>query len=532
MPRTSRIIDTAGQPIVLADLKREVAAPSLTGVRQPIGGDPSAGLTPASLVQMLRSAEWGTPTAYLELAEAMEEKHLHYRAVLGTRRMACAGLPLTVEAASDEAADQRAADLVRELVGGDEFVDALADALDALGKGFAVLELLWETSERDWRPRLVWRDPRWFQFARHDGRTLRLRDGSTDGGDLPPYKFVIHTPRTKAGLPIRGGLARAAAWAYLFQNLAVKDWAVFCEVFGMPVRMGKYPSGTDERDIQVLRDAVYGIGSDCAAVVPDNMSIEFIERRVSTSGVTVYEGLARWLDEQVSKAVLGQVETTSGGGGSMAKATVQNEVRHDLLRLDARQLAATLNRDVVRPYVDLNLGPQARYPRVTMTVEEPEDLAALAESLAKLVPLGLRVEQSVIRDRFGLPDPAEGADLLGAPAPVTPPAPPAPGNAPLPAAQTRSAQAQGGADPAPDQTALDAAATAQRARLQPLAEALLAPVLAAIEQADDYETALHALGEALPALPVDGLAELLARSGFAAQLHGRLSAQAEGAADA
>ncbi len=43
-------------------------------------------------------------------------------------------------------------------------------------------------------------------------------------------------------------------------------------------------------------------------------------------------------------------------------------------------------------------------------------MAGLADMLAKLVPLGLKVEQSVIRDKLGLPDPEDGAELLGAPA--------------------------------------------------------------------------------------------------------------------
>ena len=67
--------------------------------------------------------------------------------------------------------------------------------------------------------------------------------------------------------------------------------------------------------------------------------------------------LAEWLDRQTSKAVLGQTMTTDDGS-SQAQATVHNEVRHDILKSDARQLANTLNRDLIQPYVDLNFGPQ------------------------------------------------------------------------------------------------------------------------------------------------------------------------------
>ena len=85
------------------------------------------------------------------------------------------------------------------------------------------------------------------------------------------------------------------------------------------------------------------------------------------------------------------------------------------LSMIPRQLANTLNRDLIQPYVDLNFGPQARYPRLELRVPKPEDLKVLADSLEKLVPLGLKVSASVVRDKFGLPDPKEGDELLKSP---------------------------------------------------------------------------------------------------------------------
>jgi len=36
---------------------------------------------------------------------------------------------------------------------------------------------------------------------------------------------------------------RVCAWMYLFKNYAVKDWIGFPEVYGMPLRVGKYEPG-------------------------------------------------------------------------------------------------------------------------------------------------------------------------------------------------------------------------------------------------------------------------------------------------
>ena len=49
---------------------------------------------------------------------------------------------------------------------------------------------------------------------------------------LTPFKFVTHIAKAKSGLPIRGGLARAAGYAYLFKNYVFKDWVVYAEIFG------------------------------------------------------------------------------------------------------------------------------------------------------------------------------------------------------------------------------------------------------------------------------------------------------------
>ncbi|WP_238314978.1 phage portal protein family protein, partial [Methylobacterium crusticola] len=68
-------------------------------------------------------------------------------------------------------------------------------------------------------------DPRFFVFDREDGRTLRLLDeaDSFRGLDLAPYKWVVHVPRLKSGLPMRGGLARLVAISYMVKAYTVTD---------------------------------------------------------------------------------------------------------------------------------------------------------------------------------------------------------------------------------------------------------------------------------------------------------------------
>lgn len=407
------LYDHRGRPVRPAELTRELAAPSVASVRS-IWREPEAdGLTPTRLGTILRNAAQGDADAYLTLAEEMEERDWHYSSVLRTRKLAVAGLPVAVEAGSDSPDDARIADEVRALTQAPEFPDLVADLLDGIGKGYAVAEILWQRSSSSWRPRYEWRDPRFFCFDRDSGRELRLRDvGAPDGVALPPYKFIVHTPRLKSGIALRGGLARLASAAYMCKSFAVKDWLAFAEVFGMPIRVGRYGSSATEQDIQKLISAVANIGTDAAAVLHESMKLELEAAPTGAGGAELFRGLAEWLDKQVSKAVLGQTMTTEDGS-SYAQAGVHNEVRGDLVRADARQLSASLNRDLVRPFVDLNFGARAAYPRIAVYVEEAEDLKALAESLPPFIDRGARVSMRAILDRFGLAEPKEGEEILG-----------------------------------------------------------------------------------------------------------------------
>ena len=275
---------------------------------------------------------------------------------------------------------------------------------------------MWGEADGLWKPYFVWRDPKYFTFDFISRTELRLAElGTIDGTPLPPSKFIVHTPKQKSGIPVRGGFARFAAWAFLFKNYAIKDWASFLDVYGMPIRLGKYhPSATaDER--RKLLQAVMRIASDAAAIVPESMAIELLETKTAGSGAsTSFEQLGRFLDEQMSKMILGQTMTVENGG-SLAQAQVHNQIRIDLLQADARQLAVTINRDLIAWFVRLNFGDNAPIPRVVFPVAEPQDVAALSVALSQVVPLGLKVKADEVREKLGLTAPEQGDVILEQP---------------------------------------------------------------------------------------------------------------------
>ncbi|MBB4287738.1 DUF935 domain-containing protein [Roseospira goensis] len=442
MARTPQLLGPDGRPIERRTLTQAVAAPAVTGVRRPFSGTVATGLTPERLATILKRATEGGTADYLTLAEEMEERDPHYAAVLGTRKRAVAGVEPIVTPGDDSPRAGEIADFVRaHLIDRPWWGEMVVDLLDALGKGYAVCEILWQTGKH-WTPiACPWRDPRYFVWD--ETRTaLRLaEDGQPHGEDLPPGKFIVHTSGIKSGLPVRGGLARLVAWSVLFKSYSVKDWAAFSEVYGLPLRLGRYGQSATQKDIDTLVAAVAGIGTDAAAVLPESMRIEFQGISEGRGGADLFERFARYLDEQISKAVVGQTMTTDDGS-SLAQAQVHRGVQIDVAQADAAALANSVNRDLVRVAVDLNFGPQDAYPWLSWPITAPEDTTAAVNQVQALVPLGMRFRVADIRERLGWAEPEDDDEVLGAPAPAgdaTDPAP-APQRA-APQAATDTAEA-------------------------------------------------------------------------------------------
>lgn len=392
-------------------------------VNDKYSGYPSSGLTPVRLARIFRAADEGDVLLQMELFEDMEEKDTHLFSQLQTRKLAVTGLDWEVQPYSESELDKEIATFVeQELNGLERLNDIFMDMLDAVGKGISILEIDWDVRDgfnviRD----IEWVHPKKLVW---DSMTDELKICTRDfpaGVGFPRNKFVIHKYKAKSGHDSRAGILRVISWMYLFKNYTLKDWVSFCEVFGMPIRLGKYSQAASEDDKRQLMEAIYMIGTDAAGIIPDSAVIEFIESNKTTSA-EIYERLARYCDEQISKAVLGQTLTADSGGGSYAQGKVHNDVRKDLTVADAKALAATIRRDIIGPLVEYNFGPTLNLPKFEFDCQEAEDLKETVEIYRTLVcDMGLKVPSQHVYEKFNIPKPKEGEEVLEAKTESVPP---------------------------------------------------------------------------------------------------------------
>ena len=234
----------------------------------------SSGLTPSSLIAILREADDGSLSSAMQLFEEMEEKDAHLFSVANTRRLALTGREWQIVGATNvgdgadlELAGEAASYCHEVLARIDRFDEVLQHLSLAIGRNIAVAELVWEPREVGLAlVEIVPVDFSRIAFDELDRLRILTEAEPTDGISLPPNKFIVHTPHATSGHAQRGGLLRATALAYLAKNLALKDWMIFAEVFGMPVRIARYePSATTEEKKEMI-EMLESLGSNAAGI--------------------------------------------------------------------------------------------------------------------------------------------------------------------------------------------------------------------------------------------------------------------------
>jgi len=390
-----------------------MAAVAIRDVNDKFSSYPSDGLTPVKLARIFKEADAGDPFRQMELFEEMESKDTHLFSQLQTRKLAVTGLDWEVQPFSQDGTDQEIAAFVEEqLKELDGFSDNLMDILDAIGKGISFQEIEWEYRDGH----VVVGNIEYVHQKKfyYDTLTdaLMLRTEAFPGGiPLPENKFIVHRYKARSGHPSRYGVLRVVAWMYLFKNYDLKDWVSFCEVYGMPLRLGTYDATASEKDKAALMDAIVRMGTDAAGIVPSGTDIRFIESNKQSS-VDIYERLARFCDEQMSKAIVGQT-LTSDSGGSYAQSKTHNDVRKDLTEADCKAVMETVRRDLIRPLVEFNFGVRAHVPYFVLNATDTDDLKETAEIVNTLAATGLEIPKSWLYKKFNIPAPEKGEETIG-----------------------------------------------------------------------------------------------------------------------
>lgn len=530
------LLDHTGQPFRKGDLAREQTA-GMAQLRRAVPGHPARRITPQRLMAIFAAAEAGNWHDQAELFADMEERNAHLFAELDKRRRAVLGVGWEVRPPRDSTPEEDALTTrVREALYAVRPMETLlSHLLDAVGDGFACVEITWGPVDGLLLPVTAELRPQtWFTADKDDRSLIRLRTpGSPNGEPLRPLNWIVHQHRALSGYPGRQALKRVLAWPFLLAQYAAHDWAEFLEAYGLPVKLGKFPLGSTEEQKRALLAALTEIGHSAAGVIPDTMQVELLQ--AVSGSADPFSALIAWSERSISKAVLGGTLTTQADGKSSTHAlgVVHNEVRHDIMESDAQQLQATLLAQLVAPIVHLNFGrvPFARLPWIQFDTRQKEDLESWSNAVPRLVSVGVQIPEPFVREKLNIPEPKAGERVLSPT--YVPTAPATTANEPA----TRSAAAAAslgalyalgaaaGNAPDPGPTSAYAARVARESA--PGLAATVDAIARMVEGAPSLGVLRQRLVEAFGDLPAENIEAVLRLACSAAQLAGRAQVREE-----
>lgn len=375
-------------------------------------------ITVPQLQAILRQAEAGDVEALFSLYRDIIGGHSHLQSELNTRKLAVLGdavnfVPFDKHSPADVTAAKAAETLTQcpswtlgrnHLLNASLYPLALVEktyraaTANALGLRFELAEL---------RPvpfhHLDFTDRGCLRLKQHNAETGQIVAGAYFLPD--PARYITHRGHLLTMIPdYWGGPLRACLFWWLFSVMDRDWWMRFLERFGAPFIVGKYNSA-NPKDKGVLTRAFGAATQLFALVVSKETDVEVKDVATNSHG-DAFEKMHMIANRELSKLILGQTMTSEaqaqGLGGS--QAAVHNTVRGDIRQFDAATLAATLEGQLVRQFLDFN-GLAGRVKIITGSAS-PEEIKSATESLIAGTKAGLELTDQGI-DQFsalgGLP---------------------------------------------------------------------------------------------------------------------------------
>lgn len=212
--------------------------------------------------------------------------------------------------------------------------DIVSQILETYLYGLNVFEVNYKEKDRLIYPRLVQRDFRQFKFN-DAGEFVFVAGGSEQ--EIPPLKVVYALNRANFRKTYGDGLLKKLYFPVKMKNASLKFWFRFLERFGSPWAVAKTSFDPDE-----LANEVQAMLSGDSAVIDTEEELTLIQ----PSSNVDFTKLPTYLDNQISKAILGANLTSDIKEGSYAAAKTHNEIREDLAANDGKILEFVMNKAI------------------------------------------------------------------------------------------------------------------------------------------------------------------------------------------
>lgn len=209
---------------------------------------------------------------------------------------------------------------------------------------------------------------------------LRQYIALSQDGELPILggngKWLLHAPYGHYRGWIRGAV-RATAYPWLMRHWALRDWARFSEVHGMPIKKGITPASADQQQRDAYEAALSQLATETTLLVTqgndgaNHYDFELVEAK--DTAWESFPGLRDHCDMAIVLALMFQNLTTEVKGGSFAATTAHMDIRQGGIQYDNAAWRWTIHQQIARPFAWLNFGDAELAPITDWDVTPREE---------------------------------------------------------------------------------------------------------------------------------------------------------------
>ena len=306
----------------------------------------------------------------------------HLTGITGNRTLRVVNKPFCL--AVDGVKDQDLTELIKDK---EWFQDLLQSAHESIYRGYS---LIWLETFENGEIKAVRDIDRRYVLPQHE-LLLKSIDGinGLKYKELPEYLLY-------AQLYDPVGLLEKAAPYTILKRHSWSSWDEFEELFGIPIRIAKIASQSEQ-----VKNEVSGwmedMGSSAYAVLPMGTEVEIKENSKADS-FNVFMQKIQQLDKEMSKLVLHQTMTTESGS-SRSQGEVHQTTLEELIYADERKMLSFLN---------TRLLPAMRYHGYVMPegtkfmIEKTTNVNKQIEIDEKLMRSGYVLKQDYLERTYGV----------------------------------------------------------------------------------------------------------------------------------
>jgi phage gp29-like protein len=281
--------------------------------------------------------------------------------------------------------------------------------------GFALCEVQWQAVEDEelgilwvpflkiWHPSFVWYDVAARQYV------AITQEGNVYIDENDPHWF-LYTPYGEYRGWLRGAV-RSCAAPWLISQYSRRDWARYCEVHGLPIRLIDAPAQSNAPDKARMFSQVRNVGAQTTILLPQQggqdaakWDIRLLEAK--DESWAAFPGLIKECHMAIQLSIRGTNLTSEVQGGSYAAAQVHSDEDSSYADSDSRKLCASATK-LFRLFCAYNFGDANLCPSLTLEAPDKQDKFALAQSqyqvaqaFSLLIDKGVPIESVDVRAWF------------------------------------------------------------------------------------------------------------------------------------